>query len=200
MAIDTNISIITLIAAKSYLDIDSSDTDFDAELENFVNSVSQYMNTYTDRNLKEKTFTEYYDGDNSDTIFTKNYPIASSTASVDIYIDTDRSYGSDTKVTSTNIVIYSDDGKIVLDGDIFTYSPQSTKIIYTAGYSAASMPEDLQLVCKKIIAKLWEERQRGSEGKTTISIANGSSTYDIDKAIPEWCRQILNKYKRIVIW
>jgi len=195
MALDSTYALITLADLREYLQVETADG-YDDQLERTINAVSRWFANRCNRKFPSQELTEYYDGDNGDTLFTKNYPITSTATTISIWISTDtpRSYGDDEKVDSDSILIYGDEGKIVLDDDYFDKGPQSVKITYTAGYS--TIPYDLQEACMEMCAVLWKKESGRLQHLGSVSIAGASITRELDKAAPAWVQEVIENYWR----
>lgn len=192
VSLDTDNALTSLQTAKVYLGIDLAKTANDIKITQFINSASWFCNSYTQRKLLSRTLTEYYSGDGTSELFTLNYPISSITT---VHDDLDRSYGSDTLITATDLVIMPNDlaYKIVYDGGVFNVGIRNIKAVYVAGY--ATIPYDLEEACLQIIGLFWNNVDKGWLGIIQQSLADGSinieSTY-----IPKSAMQILDHYKK----
>ena len=71
-------ALTTVANVKLYIGIPSATTQYDALLDELINSATQYIENYCKRRFKLTTYTsEGYDGNNSQYLFLKNYPIVS---------------------------------------------------------------------------------------------------------------------------
>lgn len=190
MALNTANSLIALDEIKTYLNI--SGADYDTILEQLIDGVSWKFNAYTNRKLKARDLTEYYNGKGRNYLFTREYPINSDKDSIEIYVDSDRDYGAGTKVDADTIIIDSDIGKITLEEDTFVCYPQGTKIVYNAGYS--TIPYDLTEACRKQVKYEFLKWKDNREGKNTVNIDAGSITFSEEAMLPE-VEQVLKRYK-----
>ena len=120
--------------------INETATTNDVFNQNLINRASRQIESYTKRNLRARTYTEFQDGDGgSGELFLKQWPIVSTVATIELYDDIDRDFGSTTKFASTDFVIYADQGVIQLLGDsslgsAFQRGIQNIKTVYIAGY------------------------------------------------------------------
>jgi hypothetical protein len=127
----------------------------------------------------------------------KEYPI---TAISGIWDDTDRDYGSDTKIDSDDIIYGERNGVtpgiIVLDNDVFSIGVKNIKITYTAGYVTdgdnENIPDDLkQALYKLVYAEMLEI-------KGTIFAVSGDGdgqTADRPGRLRKQAWAVLNQYK-----
>lgn len=191
-SIDTSNNLITLSDVKKYLGVSTSSTEYDYRLNGIIDDVSWRFNSETKRLLKSRNLTEYYDGDNSFVLLTNQYPITSVSTSIDIRIDVDRSYSTSDKVSSTSIVIYSTEGKIVLTDDVFERGNKSVKVVYTAGYT--TIPYDLAGATKEMVRLKFSNETKNRVGVRSESVSGGSITYEQD--LPWSVKRVLDLYTR----
>lgn len=211
MAINTLDSLLTLNDVKSYLSTTS--TDHDARFNDIINAVSGMINTYTNRKLKARYYSssgtgggdpEYRDGHGGNALYMRQYPINTLSTDIIIIIDRDRNYtDTDDQVGSTDIIIYADEGKIVIDNDIFDPGEKSVKISYNAGFtittsSAAStdgsIPYDLQYAAKEYVRFLWKREKGDMVGIRSESVEGASIVYETD--MPWSVKKILDIYRK----
>lgn len=94
------------------------------------------------RSFESAERTEYYEGSGTDELLLNEYPI---TSLGDVYIDGDRDWTADTQVDSDNLYIDNQTpGVIRYKNNIFYTSwQQNVKVTYTAGFTASTLPADL---------------------------------------------------------
>lgn len=122
------------------------------------------MNTFTNRRLVEMnpshdmsiiitTKIEYYDGYDTNIIYTKNYPVVEldpESTNVLQYLKNDESWEDIIKPPDTieNSLLILDYGKIrLLKNYKFPAGIKNIKITYKSGYDNITLPEDLKRVC-----------------------------------------------------
>jgi hypothetical protein len=210
--INTLNSLLTLSEAQEYMQ--DSTTGNESRFTDLINVVSDLFNAETGRKLKHRIYSstagtsetyEYRDGNGIDTMWLYQYPIVSSATQMSIYVDTDRAYSSTSdQIASTDIMIYADEGKIVLDDDTFDAGNRSVRIKYAAGYTVTTtssgstrgtLPADLVYAAKEMMRFLWTREETKSVGMRQESIEGMSRTYDND--IPFTVRRILEKYRDV---
>lgn len=188
MSIDTDNSLVSLGDMKDYLGI--TNDDFNSEIEHLIDAVSKYFNDFTNRKLKARDLTEYYDGDGLDVLYVDHYPINSITH---LYIDTDREYEAADEIDPDDYIIYDDMGKVALDDVVFSEGKQSVKIEYNGGY--ATIPYHLENACKEQIAFLFKRDKDGNRiGIKSLAGEGATTTYV--QSMPETVEQILKRYWR----
>jgi len=140
-------AIITKAEVKEFLGV--TETDDDDLIDDLIDRMEAEEQNRIDRQLEADDYTDYYDGDNSDTLLVNNYPINSIAS---LFDDTDRAYGAGTQIDAADIIIYSEEGKVVLDGSHFAKGNQNIKITFNAGYEAVDMPEEIKGALIKIVS------------------------------------------------
>jgi len=200
--LDTVNNILTLPELRSYLG--STSTGEDTTYKRVINNVSSRFNTYCDRKFKARNCTEYYDGDNSTRLWVRTYPINSNATSIDIRIDTDRTFSTSDKVSSSSIIIYSDMGKIVLDDDSFDAGRQSVKVSYNGGYTVSStsstgstgtMPSDLRYAAMEMCRFYLNREKDNRVGIRNFAAEGASVSYETD--MPWSVKQVLDLYRNM---
>ena len=141
--------------------------------------------------FENNTYTHYFDGDGSDTLQLRVVP-ANTISSV--YVDVDRSYGSDTLVDSGDYTLDSDLGLLLLDTDSdqgsFTTGYRSVKVTYTAGFT--SIPDAIVHACGVQVAHWYSNRD--TIGKPKINQHNSSIDVRSLELLPE-VRQALRPFR-----
>lgn len=191
-SLDQTNNIISVDEFADYLGDDGS-TNY-GRYELIINAVSHLFNSYTNRKLKSRQLTEYYDGNGGTVLYVDSYPIVSVSTDIDIRVDTDRSYSTSDKITSTNIVIDSEEGRIRLENDSFDSGEHSVKIVYTAGYTTATMPWDLKYAAMEM-CRFYQNREMSNRvGIRSEGGEGGSVTYETD--MPWSVKQVLDLYRK----
>jgi hypothetical protein len=184
-------ALISLDDAKGYLELSDVNT-FDSEVEDLVNALSDLFDVSTQRNLKASDITEYRDGDDSDSLWLRNYPVNETTSSLFLYIDFDREFGSEKLVAAADRIINPQTGKVTLVSSVFPSWPQSIKIVYNAGY--ATIPGDLRIALKVSLAYFWKQKKVAGVASMTSGAGGGSVTFIDD--LPKTVQTILARYTR----
>lgn len=190
-------ALTTLDNVKSYLNITNDDKDL--LLENLINRATQVIegfyvnrpliNIATSSSTTLQSQTEYFDGD-TDRLFVKYFPIDTITS---VYDDPDRTY-TDTGdlVPSTDYVVYEDRGEIRFDNELADGS-HSVRVIYTGGYTTATLPIDLEQVCIELVGLI--EKHPDSIGISGKSFSDGSISY-YENRLSWLSKDILNSYRK----
>lgn len=182
----------TIAAVKTLTGVASAD---DAITQTLITKASVYANDYTGRILAQQSpFTETYDGDGSNILFLDNYPITSVTT---VHQDSDRVFGSDTLVPSTDYLTYADNRKLVGIGTRWFKDIQTIKVVYVAGFAIGSIPEDLVNAVTMLVDFWGKEYDAHRLGVTSTGTDTNRITYE--KNIPVEIKEMLNPYVKKVI-
>lgn len=187
---DTDNALISLAEAKVWLDSTGS-TQYDGLINDLISEAAGVFNAETGRKLKARSHTEYYDGDGTSVLWLNHYPLSST--SVTITIDDSRAYTTDYQVTSTDIILSTDLGRVRLDGDSFDQGTANVKVVYSAGYSTS---EAFQLVraTKDYLSWLWaRQKKQVPVGVRSEGYEGGSRTFETD--MPWSVKRVLEMYR-----
>jgi hypothetical protein len=195
--LDTNVALVTTTSLNSYLGIASSSTE-ESECELLNNAAGTLAASLTQRGLDgngvsrllSTSRTEYFDGDNSDTLHVKAYPISAVTS---LYVDPDRDYGSTTEISSDDYTYYATEGTIKTDGALLAGGHKSIKLTYTGGYS--TVPADLQQAVKELVLFWYKRNTDKRVGVASISVGGQSMSYETN--IPD---SVMSTFKRYRDW
>lgn len=145
MAVDAS-TIVELTEMRTFLNIPVGQTAMNDLLESLLDSFNDVIEDYLGVTCINTTYSEKYDGDGTDTLFLKHYPIVSvSSLSVD-------------DEASSDYHIYKEEGFIRLASDVFTKDSQNVSISYVAGHGAdrATVPKPLKLALKTWVARSYK--------------------------------------------
>lgn len=165
---------------------------YDTLLGLLIDGVSSYIENETGRTFASAAYTEYFNG-GADEFCIKNRPIASTPAVVISYNNGTNSVPNWVAVSVDDIAVDYTTGLITCTYGHLPRGVQNVKIVYTGGY--ASSPADLELVCKQLVAKAFEQRK--ATGKTRESL--GGASIDWKNTLDPEQASTLDKYKNIVI-
>jgi uncharacterized phiE125 gp8 family phage protein len=173
-------ALTTLEATKNYLRI--TETSEDLLIESLINAVSDQIENYCRRKLKERTYTdEEYDGTNSSNLLLSQFPVSSVT---DVKID-------DISIASSEYKLRKGTGGLVRLNSEWPEGVLNIKVTHTSGYSP--VPSDLDLACKHMVMFYY---------KTDIS--NFSKTFGDGfmvrpEAFPPQVRMLLDGYRKAMV-
>jgi len=184
---------LTTIAAVK--DITGAAAADDAITQTLITAASYWANKYTSRILAQQTFTEYYDGDDSNILFLKNYPIDSVTT---VHQDSDRAFAASSLIAATDYFTYADNRNLISDGVSWEKGIQTIKVVYVAGYAIGSIPEDI-VNAVTMLVDLWTKEYKAHRfGVTSTGTETNRITYE--KNVPAEIKEMLNPYKKRVIF
>ena len=145
-------TIIELADIRAFLNIPTAQTGKDALLIDLLDAYNGKIENYLGVTMINTTYTESYDGDGTDCLFLKHYPIISVTSlSID---DTALSV-----VVDDDFYIYGEKGYIKLDSDTFTTTDyKNVDIVYIAGHGAAraNVPDVLKNALKTWVGRVFK--------------------------------------------
>jgi len=196
MTYESTYFLTTLADIREYLGITSGDTAPNDALLSIATVVTYWMERYTGRKLKSRSHTEITNGNGSDRLFVKNYPITSSVSEIAVYIDSDGVFGADTKIAAASMRIDGDGGIVYLIDDVFSEGIQNIKNVYTGGYGAggALVPHDLVGAAFEFIGFLWQRKIKKNWDVSGVNISQGGITI-LDEWAPRTVKNVLDGYR-----
>jgi hypothetical protein len=180
----TGTELTTLAHVKEFLGIPTATTTDDTFLQNVITRISDDIEKECGRTFHASDLTEYYNGDGTDTLVLKNFPINSIAS---IHDDTDRVYGSDSLISASDYIFYSDEGMIQLDGLTFMKGLRNVKVVYNAGYS--TIPTDLEKACIQRVCADYLEAKGG------INVVEGQDFFYKPKKLRDNAQIVIDRYK-----
>lgn len=185
------VDLVTFAEAQPYVGAPAGDQ---AYVEQIITSASEWINGYVGYVLVGTDYDgtdddSLYDGDGSNSLWTKQFPLNTITT---IHQDADRTFGSDTLIAASDYVFYST-GKILLPNDRWYVGAKTIKVVYNAGY--ATIPDDLKQACIAIVDyyyKAFRDHRFGDGGETTVDY-----TISYIHGIPTEAKKLCDKYKRL---
>ena len=141
-------ALITLTEAKTHLNIPLTNTNFDAELTDFLSVATDLVQGYADRTWETATVTEIQDG-GSDTFLLRSGPVTSVTS---VTVD-------GVALAATAYTVNKPSGIVMTYSATREWS-QNVTIVYVVG---ATVPALAKQATKEAVRHLWQT-QRGSMG------------------------------------
>lgn len=187
----------SLVSTTVMMNVLGAATAEESEVDRLINAASYFANDFCHRNLKSRAYSGtdeecFYDGDNTHTLLLRHPPV---TAIASLYIDTERAYGSDSLVASSDYSVNRNTGIVTLDADIFAAGPRSVKIAYTGGYT--TIPWDLVQAVKELVQFYYGRQNAKRVGVRSVGTQGESTSYESD--VPKAVLDVLGKYRRRVI-
>jgi len=190
--LDTTNNLCSLLELKLFIGLSATTSTFDTQLEEFINGASWTLKEETTRFLKSQEITEYHDGDGSNLIMLKHWPVTSVTT---LHSDSARSFGSDTLIASTDYQVYEDGGYIVVTSAGLDMGAKVIKVVYDGGYT--TIPSNLRMAAIEHASYLYEKFLKSHRvGLKSVSGDAGTETYIDD--MPENVKRVIKRYSRKV--
>lgn len=184
-------ALCTLTDVREYLGITGVDATANSVMTRLCDVVTTLFDTYCNRTLLETEHTEYYSCYGTNYIVLRNYPVTLITSVSD---DTNYVWDVDTIIDSD--YYFLDNTILRLKNLYFANYPQSVQVIYTAGYTTETLPEDLKQAAILEVAHLYK---KSSEGVSVVSRSTGESsiTYNITNLQPT-TKLVLDLYRSVL--
>jgi hypothetical protein len=131
-------------------------------------------------------YTEYYNGDGGNRIYTNNIHINSVT---EINDDVEWDWDTDTEITSYKIS--TDKTYILLKDDVTQEGSQNVKVTYNAGFS--TIPSDLKDVCIEEVTRAYNEKL--NVGIATRTDSKGGITR-VEKGWMKQSIEVMDRYRK----
>jgi hypothetical protein len=198
MAVDSD-ALCSLAMVKAI--VKKADTPNDALLELIINAVSKDIEGFCKRTFSQATYTEYHNGDGTNLLFLRQWPINTITS---IHNDSNcpPTFGSDSLEDDT---YYGYDDDEIAGGVFFRESTlykglKNIKVVYSAGYDRGTapgatddtLPYDLQFAAARHTWKVYNRMDK--EGVQQFSTKGGNAV--LIKGYEREVKTTLLRYKR----
>ena len=185
MALDTANALVSLADAKTFLKISASSED--SVIEDFINRASIWANDYTGRRLKSRSNSDVYDGDGSDILLLRDYPVNAVTSFQIVDEPVPLIIYEDFSLNAENGIIKTKNGRMVTKGF------QNVSLTYTAGYSTP--PETIKEAVLLYVGHLYRRQYADQKfGVQSETVGDRTTTYGSDDIIPK-AKALLNPYR-----
>jgi hypothetical protein len=182
-------ALLTLDEGKDALqlgeDLDQIDT-----LILFINGVSNTIERYVGKQFLSRARTETFDGDGTNRYMPREGRGMTAVATVVYNEDGDEVPEASIKYNARTGEIYLDDGYAFAKGF------QNCSVTFTAG--ASSVPTDIKLAARIILADFWNSDEKQSQTVSAITTEDQTITFAVVD-IPPKARVILRSHMRIRI-
>ena len=176
----------TLANVKQWINVANA-TD-DALLTRLITSVSNFMQSWLNRQLNSASYADVYDGAGSDIQMLSNYPVSAVSGVVIDGITIPASTGP----TSPGWTFDQYSVKLI-GGYRFSSGNANVAISYTSGY--ATMPVEIEQACIELVSLRYSERLR--PGVTSRSLGGENISYS-SSGISDSVSELLQQYKKVV--
>jgi len=177
-------SLVTLADYKTALGV--SGTTEDTKLTQYSLEIDARIKAYLGYDIEQANYTnELYDGDGTQIICPRAIPVTTFTK-LEVYegLNTDdtEDWEEWTQGDEYSRVVLKNSGyEIYLDGNCFPEGTQNVRLAYTAGYTSATLPQDIQGVCIELMILKYKGIDKGNLGQPSLSLGMGSNaTVSID--------------------
>lgn len=162
-------------------------------LERLINRSTSRMEGRTARKLKKRTgIVETQDGNGTSILRLNEWPIH---GAIDLRVDSDRAFGTDTIVDPTTYIVNQDNGivklvSVIIDRyTVFPLDRGNVRATYDGGYDP--VPDDLNYACLETAMAYFARHRQGAPGIANESGGGYAVTW-ID-GLPETVVQILDE-------
>lgn len=186
-------TLTTLAALKIYLGI--TDSDEDAILDDLIDAVSEWIESFCGRKFASATVTEYHDGYGDARVVLKRRPVDSITS---VHDDLDRDYEAAELVDADDYTFYPESGILQHVNGTFQDGIRNVKVVYVAGY--ATIPDDLALACRMLCAEIYNRAEQGADGIALERVGEYSANYVLMmKEMGRQVKAILSRYRELTV-
>ena len=198
-------SLVTVSTLREYLPEIASNTEIDTELGNLLDRVEKGIAHYLgfplldsalSPTLESSTYILYVDSPMETDSLTLQLPVTPVTAIASIYSDSGREYSEATLIDSSNYELNKSLGRVsLLPPNIpraFSTGTKSNKVTCTAGFTAGTLPGDLEHAICVYASQLHRNKQ--TQGKNTINTRAGSVQLSA-KNMPVEVKEFLYPYR-----
>lgn len=175
-------------------------------LDRIIDSVTEFIENYTGRRFKQTTYTnELYDGDGSEYLLLKNYPVNSASSFTLSRRDSVVNESSWSSIDSEDYFVDYDTGIVEYAGGLrFASQPKHYRVTYTAGYNydnsstflSDTEAGDIEYIAWKLCAVAWARRQ-GDPSIASESIGDYSVSYTKEAFENDEVKSVLDKYSSV---
>lgn len=182
-------ALTTLARTKEELDIPTANTDFDDQIIQYINAVSDVIEKTTNRSFQSTTYTHRFTGRGINWIVAKEFPITSIT---DVWVD--QTYAFATPLAATDYFIQDEAFFVRLTEGVFWPggAPLAIKVEYTAGYT--TIPDGLQQACIEWVRLVYLSQSDRRIGRTSKSKQGETLSFEND--IPVMVKSLIAPYRR----
>lgn len=182
--------LVTLAEAEAYLNVTSdSGGPIDTIITGLIGAMADAFDRMTNRALREATYTHQMDGRGVHALMARQFPVTTLTS---IKSDPNWVFGAGTLVPAAEVIV--DQGLILVNINTWTQGIRNYQLIYVAGYSLATMPQDLKeatYLAVEFFYRMRSSERLGVQSKTKI----GENVTYLD-LMPEFIKTMVMGYSR----
>ena len=180
---------MALISSAYVQTILGYDDQFLDKIDLLIDSSVSRAENFIGRKLESALRTQYLAGTGGHKIILPIYPVTTITS---ISVDSERLYA--TLLTTSEYYLDSETGIITLFNKTTPEDVATIKIVYTAGWTEATLPADLKMAFVELIDWGWKRLNDHAFGMTTASSPDGV-TAGYEPVMPLFSQRILESYK-----
>jgi len=177
-------SLVTLADYKTALGVSGSTED--AKLTQYSLEIDARVKAYLGYDIEQATYTEQvYDGTGDYYLYPRHVPVTTFTK-LEVFEGLNDDNTEDWE--EWTVAAGDFDRMVIINGYIlymgsvvFPEGIQNVRLAYTAGYTSATLPDDIQAACKELMILKYKGIDKGNLGQPSLSLGMGSNaTVSID--------------------
>lgn len=182
-------ALLGLQEVKDYLKITTADED--QIVTDLITDTQDILESWLGRELESAQYTEDFDGDDTNVRILNHRPVVS-VSQVLISID------NSNEISSSGYVIYETGGILKLKTILFPAGLKNCRVVYTAGFTSATLPGALKNALKELAALVYKISPHGDYrlGKSSINQPEGG-TVNYTEKLPAGTLKAISKYRDI---
>jgi len=127
-------------AIRTWLALDEGDREPNAKIESLSQAIQGFVEGQCHRKFEGMLYKTnpqycYFDGSGARGIYLPQYPVWYIN---EFNVDADRSFGSATQISTSDLVLYEGNGRVISDAGSFTRGNRNCYVEYYAGYAAGT--------------------------------------------------------------
>lgn len=190
---------VAVLSVKEHLNIKDTDLSQDNVVTRMLNASTAMIESFLDRKVLQRTFTEYYDGRGNDRMLLRQWPVVKPT---ELWDDPSGKFTDvNNKLATTDYDVEGEGdsavGVVLLDGQRFGKGTRNIKVIYQGGYPLASLPWVLHEAALMHVEYLFDMRSDRRIGISTKGKNQESTTFLTD--LPDVLKNMLRPYQRFEV-
>ena len=198
MALNPN-ALTTLARAKEELEIPVLNTEYDTQIENYINGCSDQIELETNRSFRQQSYTHRLSGNGTRWVEFEQFPVIALTG---VKVDKDWVFGASSVLPVGTQTDVDKQTFLVRRGTCNEWpsdQPMNIEVEYTAGYGDGSdpetLPEGIQQACIEYVRFIYLSQGDRRSGSTSKSKLGDSGSFETG-AIPFIITNLIKPYKR----
>ncbi len=164
---------------KDYIGITGST--HDTLLTALINAATDFIESYIGRRITEQAITEeLHDGDGSDSILLKQYPIDSGETITLEQASNPNVNDSNFSTLSSSLYFVDYNTGIITTNFTLQQGIRNYRVSYTSGYADADVPFDIKWAAWELVSNMFNTRKAAGTTSQTLGDLSASFTREID--------------------